>query len=100
MDYSKYSKHAFEKAGVNTEAARFLADALEQDVLKELDQEIQASFQKIVSKLNEEGHKLSPYVQLTLGDYSFRDKKVGSNDCGLRLSCDVVISAGYSHIVA
>jgi hypothetical protein len=98
MEYSKYTKEAFEKAGINSHQARLLADELQEDVLKELHQEIEGAFIKIVSRLNSQGHDLSPCGRLTPGDYEFRGKEENGN-CGLRLACDVVISAGYSHIV-
>jgi hypothetical protein len=98
MEYSKYSKEEFDKAGINSGQARVLADNLQEDVLQELNKEIEAAFLKIVSRLNDEGHDLSPYTKLVPGEYAFRGKENNGN-CGLRLACDVVISAGYSHTI-
>jgi hypothetical protein len=98
MEYSKYSKKEFEKAGINSTHARALADKLQEDVLLELHNEIEAAFLKVVSRLNKEGHDLSLYGKLAPGEYEFRGKQKNGN-CGLRLACDVIISAGYSHTV-
>ena len=56
------------------------------------------AFVSIVNRLNDEGHDLTPYNDLTPGDYSFRGTEKNAN-CGLRLGCDVVISSGYSDTV-
>ena len=98
MEYSKYSKNEFDKAGINSDRARALADKLQEDVLQELNKEIEAAFLKIVTRLNAEGHDLSPYSEIVPGEYAFRGKEDNGN-CGLRLACDVVISAGYSHTI-
>ena len=98
MEYSKYSKEEFDKAGINSVQARLLADNLQEDVLQELNKEIESAILKIVSRLNDQGHDLSPYTKLVPGEYAFRGKENQGN-CGLRLACDVVISAGYSHTI-
>ncbi|MCB1985459.1 MAG: hypothetical protein H6936_14245 [Burkholderiales bacterium] len=98
MEYSKYSKDEFEKAGINSTQARALADKLEEDVLQALDAEIGAAFAKVISRLNKEGHDLSQYSEIVPGEYEFRGKQSDGN-CGLRLACVVVISASYSHTV-
>ena len=98
MDYSKYSKKSFELAGINSSKARKLADALEEDVVKELHSEINAAFEKVISRLNDEGHDLELYTEIVPGEYEYRGKEKDGN-YGLRLACDVVISSGYSHTI-
>ena len=98
MDYNKYSKAAFESCGLNSEAARTLADQLQADVNVEMHSVLLSAFQKIISELNERGHHLRPYGEIRPGDVSFRDH-TRHDDCQLRLAYDVVISAGYSHTV-
>ena len=97
MDFSKYSKSAFENAGINSESARVLADELQDAVLVELHKTVESAFLQIVSRLNSQGHDLSPYVKPCPGEYEFRGKEVDGN-CGLRLACDLVVSAGFSHL--
>ncbi|AOS97728.1 hypothetical protein AUP74_02320 [Microbulbifer aggregans] len=99
MNFEKYSKSAFENAGINSDRAKILANELEDAVLAELHQQIEAAFSRIVSRLNSEGHDLSPYLDFIPGEYEYRGKEVEGN-CGLRLACDVVISAGYSHLTS
>lgn len=97
MEYSKYSKEEFEKAGLNSPEARLLADELQEDVLNEIHQYIEAAFINVITRLNSEGHDLSAYGELIPGEYAFRGTQLNENCC-LRLACDVVISSGYSHI--
>jgi hypothetical protein len=99
MNFEKYSKHQFEARGLDTNAARELADELQEDILKEIHEAVLAAFLQVAESLNAQGHSLTPYGEIAAGDISFRDKS-GDGQCNLRLSCDVVISAGYSHTVA
>ena len=91
MDYQKYSKKSFDHLGVDTEAARKLADDLQCDVLDELHVKIKSALLEIISCLNANGNNLKPYGEILPGDMGFRD------DGALRLGVDVVISAGYAH---
>lgn len=93
MDYSKFNKEAFEYLGNDTKAIEELTASLQDEVLKELHQEILKSFEKVISKVNEQGHNLVPYTEKGIGDYSYRDTDANGN-CGLRLGCDVIISSG------
>jgi hypothetical protein len=99
MDYEKYSKRRFEELGVDSSPARTLADDLQDDVSEELHGAVLAAFQQIVSKLNAEGHNLTPYGEIRVGDMPFRDEPDGET-CYLRLACDVTISAGYGHTIS
>ena len=96
MNLDKYSQREFESRGLDTPAARQLADELQDDVAKEIHEALLAAFLKIVAGLNAHGHNLTPYDEIRIGDISFRDEP-GEGQCRLRLACDVVISAGYAH---
>ncbi len=91
MVYEKYSKNHFAALGLNTDAARDLANSLEADVLRELHAIVESAFLEIIERLNREGHGLQPYGEILPGDLPFRDSG------GLRLAADIVISAGYAH---
>ena len=99
MNFASYSQQQFVGRGLDTPEARQLADELEQDVLKEIHQAVGAAFLQIIAELNKRGHNLTPYGEIQAGDISFRDKPT-TEQCFLRLGCDVVISAGYSHTFA
>ena len=86
----------FAERGIDSLAARELADELQDDVAAELDAVISATFQKVVDALNAQGHNLALYGKAKVGDISFRDE-LQEDCCFLRLACDVVISAGYAH---
>lgn len=96
MDFEKYSKQQFESLGLDTPAARKLADELQDDVTEEIHAAVLATFRDVVERLNEQGHNLKPDGEIRAGDISFRDEHVEGR-CYLRLGCDVVISAGYAH---
>ena len=96
MDYDKYSRAAFEACGRNSDDARRLSERLQEVVNAELHPVILAAFQRVVAALNARGHDLRPYGDIVAGDVSFRDQ-TSQCDCKLRLACDVIISAGYSH---
>ncbi len=98
MNFEKYSKSQFESRGIDSPAARQLADQLQDDVAKEIHDSVLAAFLKVVEGLNARGHNLQPYDEISLGDISFRDEPV-EGQCFLRLACDSTISAGYSHTI-
>ena len=95
MNYAKYSKQKFAERGIDSLAARELADELQNDVAAELDAVVSAAFQKIIDALNAQGHNLTLHGDAKVGDISFRDEPQ-EDHCFLRLACDVVISAGYA----
>lgn len=97
MDFKKYSKQQFESPELNTDAARKLADDLQDDVSREMHMSLLEEFRKIIDALNELGHNLRVYGEIKIGDISFRDES--NEQCKLRLACDVVISAGYSDTI-
>jgi hypothetical protein len=96
MNFEKYSKQQFDSCGLDTSAARQLADELQDDVAKKIHEAVLATFLKVVEGLNAQGHNLKLYGESHVGDISFRDEPE-KGQCNLRLACDVVISAGYSH---
>lgn len=97
MNYEKYSKQKFDALGLNSPAARKLADELQDDVTEEIHGAVLAAFTRVVEALNARGHHLKA-DEIRIGDIAFRDESIGGQ-CYLRLGCDVVISAGYSHTV-
>jgi hypothetical protein len=99
MDFEKYSKQQFEARGLDTPAARQLADELRDDAAKEIHGAVLAAFMKVIEGLNARGHNLTPYGEVQVGDIPFRDES-GEGRCDLRLACDVVISAGYSDTIS
>ena len=99
MNFEKYTKQQFESRGLDTPAARQLADELQDDVTRDLHGAVLAAFIKVVEGLNARGHGLTPHDESRVGEISFRDES-GEGRCKLRLACDVVISAGYSHTLA
>jgi hypothetical protein len=98
MNFKKYSKQAFENCGLNTLEARKLADELENDVKQEIHMIVLDELRKIIDALNAQGHNLTVYGEIKIGDIPFRDESK-DGQCNLRLGCDVVISAGYSDAV-
>jgi hypothetical protein len=96
MDYTKFSKEQFEKCGIDTDAARMLADLLQEEVGQEIHKALRPILERIVEGLNREGHNLTPY-EIKQGELSYRDVSP-EGKVQLRLACDVVISSGYAHM--
>ena len=61
MDFEKYSKQQFESLGLNTPAARMLADELQDDVNAEIHAVVLPAFLNIIERLNAQGHRLERY---------------------------------------
>lgn len=95
MNYEKYSKQRFESLGLDSPAARNLADELQEDVAQEIHGAVLVAFSRVVEELNARGHNLTA-DEIRVGDIAFRDESA-DGQCRLRLGCDVVISAGYAH---
>ncbi len=98
MDASRFGKIAFEAAGRDTIRARRHADRLQEAVAKALHPTVVRAFREVVRELNQEGHRLTLCCSRT-GEMTFSERRRG-DVVGLRLSCDVTISAGYSHVVS
>lgn len=96
MNFEKYCKQQFDAHGLNTLAARKLADELQDDVTEEIHAAVLSAFLHIVERLNAHGHNLLLDGESSAGDVSFRDEPV-EGECYLRLGCNVVVSAGYAH---
>jgi hypothetical protein len=97
----RFSADSFAKLGLDTKESRDLADSLEREVNKEMQQVIEPAFEKIITKLNLLGHNLKLEQERTTGEISFRDD---NNDngyhCKLRLAFDYLTSAGYADLLS
>lgn len=96
MDYREFSKEQFEKCGIDSEAARMLADLLQVEVAQEIHKVLLPVLERIVEGLNREGHNLAP-LETKDGELSYTDASQDGK-VQLRLACDVVISSGYAHM--
>lgn len=76
MNFEKYSKQQFELRGLNTPAARNLADELQVAITEEMHAAVLAAFLNVVERLNTQGHNLRLYDEIRAGDISFRDEPV------------------------
>lgn len=98
----RYSRSAFEVAGLDTPEAADLAASLQDDILVELDAAVRDAFLQIVRRLDGMGHHLKPYSPPVPGDLSFRDDSgeegTESYQCGLRVGLDCVVSTGFAHL--
>lgn len=97
MNLAKFSKQAFESKGLDTPAARQLADELETIVLEQLHAAASERLRQVIAHLNGLGHDLQPAIQEIAGDVEYRDERGGA--CRLRLGCNMVVSAGYAHTI-
>lgn len=97
MNLARFSRQAFEARGIDTNAARQLADELEGVVLAELHAAVRERLQQVVTQLNSLGHALDPAIDEVPGDLEYRDERDGT--CRLRLGCNMVVSAGYAHTI-
>src|SRR5262245_32285419 len=95
MDFEKYSKERFKSLGLNSPAARRLADELQNDVNAEIHAVVLPVFLNIVERLNAQGNHLEMYDETHIGDITYRDESI-AGQCYLRLACDTVISSGYA----
>jgi hypothetical protein len=93
----RFSLPAFSELGLNSEEAQDRATELEAAVLEELHPAVLEAFEKVVARLNGMGHRLSAEYDALPGDISFQD--LSNGECKLRLSLDLVVSAGYCHMV-
>lgn len=97
IDYSAFSRDAFDRAGRDSSTDRDLADNLAETIQSDLHLLIHGRVFEIVDELNRQGHDLKPYGPEQPGDISFRDG--GDFDCRLRVTVDTVISTEYSHLL-
>jgi hypothetical protein len=94
----RFSAAAFSNAGLNTDEARQLADALEVAVQLELDDGLQEAMSRIVAKLNSMAHNLAPELPFESGQLSFFDHDAASDqwhkETKLRLALDTTCLRG------
>ena len=96
----RFSKTEFERRGLDTPAAKELADALATAVLEELRSDLRQSMERIVRELNAGGHNLRLYADAAPGELEFRDDQDSgpAYRCALRLALDSIASTGYAHL--
>lgn len=97
MNFELFSRAMFDSLAPDAEAARLLADELQDAVLAELGAMLQERFNSIVAELNARGHNLTPYGAQSDGELHSRDYSDPAR-CALRLAVDVTISAGYKDV--
>lgn len=97
----RFSSAAFEACGIDTQAARDLADLLAREVQLEMHEAIIAYFGKIVGRLNAMGHALKFEYDPSPGDLSYRDdwQDDSGYHCKLRVGFDSVVSTGFAHLL-
>ena len=93
----RFSAQAFSEAGLDSTAARKLADELAMAVTEALDQVVRSGVAKMVDELNALGHELRLEVE-SVGEVSYRDE-TPARGCRLRLAVDTVVSTGYAHVI-
>ena len=98
---NRFAADSFRRLGKGTSAAKLLADELSREVTSQLQEVIADKMRQIVAQLNTLGHQLRPYGRERVGEVNYRDDHYGDTEyqCNLRLSVDLVISAGYAHIL-
>jgi len=96
----RFSASSFASRGLDTEAARELADLLAEEVQREMHRVIEAHFLEIIGRLNSMGHSLKPEYPATPGDLPYRDEWEDESGyhCRLRVGLDTVVSTGYAHL--
>lgn len=95
MDYTEYSKAAFEAC--NGEGPRLLRllDQLDQTILSDLQDCIANRMSEIAAALNAQGHQLKRNTELEeLGSTDYCETH-GAENCGFRIASDLTISLGY-----
>jgi hypothetical protein len=96
----RFSYNAFEARGLDTQAARDLADVLADEIQQEMHNLIVEHFLTIIERLNQMGHKLKPLYPPRPGDFAYRDdwEDESGYHCKLRVAWDSVVSTGYAHM--
>ncbi len=103
----RFSSDAFTSRGLDTEAARELAESLADEVRVEMHQALEMHLRKIVERLNAMGHNLkaeasSPGDNSYPGDVAYLDdwEDETGYHCKLRLGIYTVITTGYAHFIS
>jgi hypothetical protein len=94
MDYSKYSKQAFESLTPDSPEMMLRLKDLNKDVNFELHAAVLERFKEIVSSLNSVGHSLAESPQSKAGEIDFTQFDPIERHV-FYLCCDTVISSGY-----
>lgn len=99
MNFTKFSAEAFERCGLDSEAAQTLADELEHEVVVELMKEIRPRMEAIIRRLNSLGHRFERDDRNSPGSCQYADwSKVRRKENSL-LDASLVVSTGYAHLV-
>src|SRR5262245_44683965 len=97
MEFTRFSPEAFEALRGDPQAARRLADELQDAVLAEIGGVAGQKFRAIVATLSSLGHRLTPYGEQSPGEQHVRDY-THPDQCALRLAMDITISAGFKDV--
>lgn len=95
----RFAAEKFSTLGIDTPAAKELAEELADEVNVELHETLAAEVKRIVERLNAMGHGLK-IEEFNPGSISFRDDFESDTGyhCRLRLAVDTVVSSGYAHL--
>jgi len=94
MDYSKYSKQAFETLASGSPELKLLVMELRDDVRLALHAAVHERFKEIVSSLNGVGHLLTETPKSKAGEIDFSQIE-DDETYVFYLCCDTTISSGY-----
>jgi len=97
----RFSSAAFEACGLDSDAARKLADLLADEIQKELHKMLTAKLLIIIERLNGMGHRLKLAYPPVPGEISYSDEwedETGYH-CKMRVALDTVVSTGYAHLI-
>lgn len=98
----RFAATKFEACGLNSQAARELADLLTEEINKEMSEVLMTHFLGIIAKLNNMGHSLKEYEEPSIDHLAFRDDwqdEDGRNYfCKLRVAFNMSVSTGYAHL--
>jgi tRNA U34 5-carboxymethylaminomethyl modifying GTPase MnmE/TrmE len=99
----RFSALAFEQAGLDTPAARKLADLLEAEIQNDLDPVLERAMDDIVARLNAMGHNLTKELATKSGAITYYDYEPDSTEwhknTRLRLGLISTVAAGYRDMV-
>ncbi len=95
MDYSEYSKAAFEACDGDERQILSLLDKLDQTILTDLQSCVANRMTEIASALNAQGHQLKRNAELEELGSTDHCETHGADTCGFRIASDLTISLGY-----
>ncbi len=96
----RFSEAAFLACGLDTPAAKQLADQLADQIHAEMHPLIEAKVREIVERLNGMGHHLKLLEEPVPGYIGYRDdyEDEGGYHCRLRVAFDSIVSTGYAQM--